>query len=366
MDGSTSAIGLPGHEHRHRRGDGGEDVLATGAGHARGPTLRHPGPNAAPRNLGTMGSAEQGPAGLPPSGAQHELAFGDQRATVVEVGGGIRECTVGSRQLLDPYPVEAMCDGAHGTPLIPWPNRLADGRYRFDEADHQVALTEPSKANAIHGLLRWRPWQVATKEPDRVVMRAEVFPLQGYPFHLDVQVAYQLSEEGLVVTTRAVNLGDRTCPYGCGHHPYLSAGSATLDECELQLGAATRIVTDPRRQLPIGTEAVIGTPFDFNARQRIGALQIDSAYADLERDEAGRARARLFRPDGTCAELWVGPGYPIIQIYTGDTLAPARRRLGLGTEPMSCPPNAFQTGEGVVRLEPGRSVTLQWGARLVG
>ena len=59
----------------------------------------------------------------------------------------------------------------------------------------------------------------------------------------------------------------------------------------------------------------------------------------------------------------MGPGYPIIEIYTGDTLAPARRRLGLGAEPMSCPPNAFQTGEGVIRLEPGQSVTTQWGAR---
>ena len=52
------------------------------------------------------------------------------------------------------------------------------------------------------------------------------------------------------------------------------------------------------------------------------------------------------------------------EIYTGDTLAPERRRHGLGTEPMSCPPNAFQSGEGVIRLEPGASVTTRWGARL--
>jgi len=310
-----------------------------------------------------MATVNPGPAGLPPSGAQHHLAFADQRATVVEVGGGIREYTDRGRPVLDPYPLGAMCDGAHGTPLIPWPNRLADGRYRFDGTDLQVALTEPSKGNAIHGLLRWRPWRVAAHDTDRVVMTATVFPLQGYPFHLEVEVAYQLGEEGLVVTTRAVNRGDRACPYGCGQHPYLSAGPGTLDDCDLQLAAATRIVTDPERQLPTGTEAVAGTPFDFNARRRLGGVQIDSAYSDLERDDAGRAWARLFRPDGTCAELWVDPGYPIIQIYTDDTLAPARRRLGLGTEPMSCPPNAFQTGEGVIRLEPGQSVTTQWGAR---
>jgi len=62
--------------------------------------------------------------------------------------------------------------------------------------------------------------------------------------------------------------------------------------------------------------------------------------------------------------VWVDGGYPIIELYTGDTLAPARRRRGLGTEPMTCPPNALQTGQSIVRLEPGETVTTTWGARL--
>ncbi len=301
-----------------------------------------------------------------PSGAQYEIGFADQRATVVEVGGGIREYSDGDRPVLDPYEVSGMCDGAHGAPLIPWPNRLADGRYRFDGADHQVALTEPSLANAIHGLLRWRPWLATAHDRDMVVMATALYPLPGYPFHLKVEVSYQLGEDGLVVTTRATNSGNRPCPYGCGQHPYLSAGPGTLDDCELELRAATRIVTDEHRQLPTGTESVAGTPFDFRSRRPIGALEIDSAFTDLARDEAGRAWARLWRPDGACAELWVDAGYPIIELYSGDTLAPGRRRLGLGTEPMSCPPNALQSGEGVVRLEPGACVTTQWGVRLGG
>ena len=79
-----------------------------------------------------------------PSGRQFEISAGDQHATIVEVGGGIRSYRAGDRDVLQPYPPGQMCDGAHGTPLIPWPNRLADGRYRFGGTDHQVALTEPS------------------------------------------------------------------------------------------------------------------------------------------------------------------------------------------------------------------------------
>ena len=72
------------------------------------------------------------PIGVAPSGEQFEIAYGQQRATIVEVGAGIREYAVGERAVLDPYPLQAPCDGAHGAPLIPWPNRLADGRYSFD------------------------------------------------------------------------------------------------------------------------------------------------------------------------------------------------------------------------------------------
>src|SRR6201995_3123546 len=96
-------------------------------------------------------------AGLSPSGEQFEISHRGQRATIVEVGGGVREYAVDGRAVLDPYPLGAVCDGAHGAPLIPWPNRLADGRYSFDGSHYQLPLTEPGKRNAIHGLLRWRP-----------------------------------------------------------------------------------------------------------------------------------------------------------------------------------------------------------------
>jgi aldose 1-epimerase len=272
--------------------------------------------------------------GRAPSGEQFGIALGDQQATIVEVGGGVREYSQAGRPILDPYDVAGMCDGAHGTPLIPWPNRLADGRYRFDGWDYRVAVTEPAKGNAIHGFLRWRPWRPLRHETDRVVMATTLFPCSGYPFLLDVAVDYLLTDEGLVVTTTATNGGGKACPYGCGQHPYLSPGSGLLDGCDLELAAATRIDTDEARQLPVGTEPVAGTPFDFRTRRRIGSLKVDFAFGDLARDEQGRAWVRLWGADGRCAELWVDDAYPFVELYTGDTLAPERRRLGLGTEPM--------------------------------
>ena len=301
---------------------------------------------------------------VPPSGQQYEIAAGDQRATIVEVGGGVRAYAVGERDVLDDYPLDAMCDGAHGTPLVPWPNRLADGRYEFDGVSHQVALTEPQRATAIHGLVRWRSWRAVERTPERVVMGVRLHPQPGYPFALDVRVAYLVDESGLNVVTTATNIGELPCPFGCGQHPYLSTGGTLADECKLTLPANTRILSD-ERGLPAGSEPVAGTAFDFRAERAIGTLEIDSAFADIERDQSDLARVRLVRGDGATAELWADAGYPFLELYTGDTLAAERRRRGLAVEPMTCPPNAFASGESVVRLAPRESFSAAWGVRLL-
>lgn len=301
-----------------------------------------------------------------PSGDQIEITHGRQRATIVEVGGGIRSYTDTDRDVLQPYAADAMCDGAHGALLIPWPNRLGDGRYRFDDVGYQVALNEPEKSNAIHGFLRWRSWRAVEQAADRVVMTTQLHPLEGYPFSLDVNVAYTLGDDGLTVTTTAVNSGSHALPYGCGQHPYLSpGGEGTIDDCLLQFEAATRITTDPQRQLPTGTEPVAESKFDFSTPRPIGDLEIDFAFTDLARDGDGRAWVRLIGGDERTAALWVDDMYPLIELYTADTLSQSRQRKGLGTEPMTCPPNAFATGDRVIRLEPGESTTSTWGVSLI-
>lgn len=298
-----------------------------------------------------------------PSGEQFELRRGQQRAIIVEVGGGVREYEVDGRPVLDPYPADAMADGARGAQLVPWPNRLDAGRYRFDGIEQQAAISEPAMNTAIHGLLRWRSWGQMERSASHVVLGVRLHPMTGYPFTLDVRATYELAADGLVVTTTATNVGTADCPYGHGQHPYLSPGSGLIDECVLQLDAATRLVTDERK-LPVGREAVAGTPYDFRDGARLGDPAIDTAFTDLSRDGDGRAWARLTGPDGATAACWIDLSYPYFEIFTGDDLAPQRRRRGMGCEPMTCPPNAFASGEDLVRLRAGDSHTTTWGVGL--
>jgi aldose 1-epimerase len=83
----------------------------------------------------------------------------------------------------------------------------------------------------------------------------------------------------------------------------------------------------------------------------------------LTRDADGRARVRL-EGEGAAVTLWMGDAYRFVMVYTGDTLAVARRRRGLAVEPMSCAPNAFESGDGLIRLEPAQAHTAEWGIEI--
>jgi aldose 1-epimerase len=279
---------------------------------------------------------------------------------VVEVGGGLRSYVAGGRALLDGYGPEEICTSGRGQLLLPWPNRIEDGLYEWDGRRHQLALTEAESRNAIHGLVRWSAWAVSASEPDRAVLRHVLHPQPGYPFSLSLEVEYRLSEAGLTVRTTATNVGADACPYGTGAHPYLTVGTPTVDDLVLR-SPGRAVIRSDARGIPTDAVPVDGTELDFRQPGPIGALELDNAFTDLERGADGTARVDLRRPDnGTGLTLWVDESYGYLMLFTGDPLPDVARR-SLAVEPMTCPPNAFRSGEAVIRLEPGESHSGTWG-----
>jgi aldose 1-epimerase len=294
-----------------------------------------------------------------PSGEQIEIAHGGQRAVVVEVGGGLRAYSADGRELLDGYAADEQIVSGRGQVLIPWPNRLQDGCYEFEGRSHQLSLTEPEHRNAIHGLVRWAGWRVGEREQSRVVMEHVIHPQPGYPFSLALRIEYALSDHGLSVATTATNVGADPCPYGCGAHPYLTLGTTTVDSVILTAPGRAVLRSD-ERGIPTGQAAVEGTEYDFRRPRAIGATRLDNCFTDLERNE-GLARVELHLPDESASlTLWMDEAYGYVMLFTGDPLPDVNRR-SLAVEPMTCPPNAFRTGEAVLRIEPGSSFTSTWG-----
>ncbi len=133
-------------------------------------------------------------------------------ATIVEVGGGLRALRVGDREILDGFAETVMCPDARGQILVPWPNRVDNGRYEWDGRRQQLALSEPELENAIHGLVRFAGWDCIASAPDRVEMGYALWPSPGYPFHLELRATYVLDDQGLTVSTTARNVGADPAP----------------------------------------------------------------------------------------------------------------------------------------------------------
>ena len=301
---------------------------------------------------------------VPLTGLQYEIEAGHYHATVTELGAGLRELSFRGQPVIAGYEPDELPPAGAGQLLAPWPNRIDGGRYVFGGTEHDLALTEPARGTAIHGLTRWTAWTADPHEASAVLLRSAPHGQQGYPFCLEIEAEYRLDPgTGLHVAITARNRGSRAAPYGTGSHPYLTVAAPSVDGCELSLPAGFWLPTDDRG-IPSGSpEAVEGTPYDFRQPRTIGSTQLDHALTGLSRDDEGRAWAHLAADGGAGprVDLWAGPGYQWLQVFTGDPLGPDRRRKAVAIEPMTCPPNAFVTGHDLLVLEPGDTVTHTWG-----
>jgi aldose 1-epimerase len=302
-----------------------------------------------------------------PSGRQVVLAAHDQQMVATEVGAGLRAYRAGDDEILDGYGPQEMCSGGRGQILVPWPNRLGGGRFSFDGRAFQAPLNEVDKGNAIHGLVRWANWAVPDHTiqpwtpqtpPDTVQLTFRLHPQPGWGWPLDLRVTYRLAAgSGLEVRTSATNIGDRPCPIGLGWHPYLRTA---VDATRLTVPART-VYTSDERGLPTGRLTVEGTEVDFTAGRIIGTDRLDHCYTDLPRDDRGRASVMVDRDDGRRIRVWGDAHVSHFMVFTGDTLAPQRRRRGLAVEPMTCAPDMLNSGDGLTVLEPGRTFDVTWG-----
>ena len=303
---------------------------------------------------------------LPPSGDQFEITGGGYRAVVTESGGALRLLEYAGRPLVDGFDEDRMAPGGRGQMLMPWPNRIGDGAYSFEGRDLQLPLTEPSRNNASHGLVRWVAWSLEEHTDNSVSLVYRLMAQTGYPWTLDLHVLFDLSADGLTVTQTATNMAGTSAPYACGAHPYLAVGPGPIDSLELTLPAATRSLVD-NRQLPVGREDVEDTAYDFRMARPIRDTAFDDAFTDLERDEQGNATAVLRDPaTGQGVALWVDERHRWLQVFSADEVAATARR-SLAVEPMTAQADAFRSGEDLVTLAPsgeaGDELSTSWGIR---
>jgi aldose 1-epimerase len=123
----------------------------------------------------------------------------------------------------------------------------------------------------------------------------------------------------------------------------------------------SRVVECDERMIPVGLVDVDGTGYDFRAPRQLGSTAMDTAFGGLQRELDGIGRVRMSEPGGGAVTLWMDRGLDWIQVFTADPLADGWHRAAVAVEPMSCPPDAFNSGTDLIRLEPGVAVGHRWG-----
>ncbi len=292
------------------------------------------------------------------TGKQFTITAGEHEVTAVEVGGGLRRYTHAGVDVLVPYAEDELPPNGAGAVLMPWPNRLAGGRYVFGAQAYQVPITEVARGNAIHGLARWARWSPVAVDAAAVTLACDIPPQTGWPFEIRAEVTYALHpDHGLAVTAVARNHGATPAPFGAGFHPYFSVRGNKLDDVTLQVPAGQRLVTD-EAQLPVGVQPVGKTPYDLRRARRLKTLRLDDAFTDLSTVD-GRGTVEVGTGSGG-ARIWFDETFRYLQVFTiehmggGDVPAVA-------VEPMTCPANAFNSGAGLIVLDPGGTWTGTWG-----
>lgn len=294
-----------------------------------------------------------------PTGAQLEILHGPWRAVVTEVGATLRVLQRDGRDLVAGFEPDARVVGCRGQQLLPWPNRIRDGRYDFGGESHQLALTEPKRHNAIHGLVNWQPWQTLEHTATAVSQQIVVHPQLGWPGTVVATLTHALDDQGLRVEVQVRNVGPAEVPFGYAAHPYLTVGEDVVDDVSVTLPADRYLEVEPDRLLPIRLSDVEGLPEDLRHGAPLGERVLDTAFTGVHRGEDDRWRVELRRGERETV-LWAGPEFGWIQLFTGEY----RRDIALAVEPMTCGPDAFNAGpteDDRLVLAPGAAFTGTWG-----
>lgn len=278
-----------------------------------------------------------------------QIECGGYNATIADKGAALASLTLNGRDLVVPHEPETTPVGFSGQVLIPWPNRIAEATYVWEGATHRLHVNESDTGAALHGLCYDIDWTVESVQDDAVTLSTTVAPTPAYPFSLRSEVTYRLGEDGLEMVLETTNTGENPAPYGASTHPYLTAGVGT-DDWLLTFPAATVLEVDENLK-PTGEVAVSEAGYDFRTGAPLRGVQIDHAFGSLPESPWVVTVRNPQTGNGvsmTGFDRWV-------QIYTGENMG----RVGVAVEPMTCPPNAFNSGTDLVVLQPGDTHTFR-------
>lgn len=290
------------------------------------------------------------------TGEQFDLTYGGQTATITELGAALRAYGDEIGKIVDGTEADEPISQGRGQVLMPWPNRIKDGKYTAGDREHQLTITEVPLNNSSHGLLRWVNFHCQARSASTVTLTYSCHAQPGFPFSFDATIQYELGDDGLRATFSGCNTSPHAMPFGMGAHPYFTTG-VSVDESMIRIPASSYMATDGQEIPTDECEVDAGT--DYRRAKGLEGVHINRCFTKLERDANGIASVDYVQAEANQGvQVWMDASFDYVMIFTGD-------RNGVAIEPMTCAQNAYNNKIGLITLQPGETKTASWGIKRI-
>ncbi|WP_162819999.1 aldose 1-epimerase [Kordia sp. SMS9] len=260
-------------------------------------------------------------------------------------GGRLFDLKLDDRPVIQEHEDFPYTNSSASAIMFPFVNRIQDGMYSFEGKTYQITCNEPSKNNAIHGLLYTRKFEVYKKQ---VSVKAAILTLkydydgttQGFPFPFDFFVTYTITEKTALVKMKVINTGKKTFPFTIGWHPYFT--SENLYESYIDFDCDEEYTTTDDRSITNGTK-----PHELNMPFQLKNHPFDTAYT-LKNIKIG------FHTPSYKLTITGNAAQNFVQFFT-----PATKNI-IAIEPTVGLSNSFNNHIGLQTLLPNKTYKIEW------
>ncbi len=271
-------------------------------------------------------------------GAPETLTLHAGRATAElfpSDGGRLGQVTVDGRKLLRGPEAAYLGWGHWGAyPLLPWSNRIPDGRFEYRGRFFEVPVNWED-GSALHGLVAWEPWTVVSSTE---VSAHETIEVDVGPYHVRGDQRFELTDTHLELALSVTNLGAMSLPVGLGIHPWFPSGPVEVP-AELRWPGDGPMPDGPAR--PVRD--------DEDLRTRCRPPPMDRCYTGLT-ESAATVPGGMLEWDGPVSQVVVYSEHPDWVCVEPVTMANDGFALHA----------AGASGTGVIELAPGDTTTVRY------
>lgn len=197
-----------------------------------------------------------------------------------ELGGSIAFAKYNNIDFMRPWTGELTPRRTCCYPLVPFSNRIDNGKFSFNGKLYQLDKNFGSHPHTIHGVAWQRPWQVLELNEAKVVLYYDHVPeidkSNSWPFAFSVTQQIELSQNSLLMTMSIKNTDVQTIPVGFGWHPFFPRH----DEVLLQF-SAEHVVLNNQSMLP---EKIVPLQdkWNYQTLRPLGEPNLDNCFVNWQ------------------------------------------------------------------------------------